>query len=61
MLKLELTDGEQKIEGMEYQPMKKLSTDLTPGTKVGSFYYCQILFNSSNSYYTIQLESCKFL
>ncbi|CAB3977315.1 recQ-mediated genome instability 1 [Paramuricea clavata] len=34
MLKLELTDGEQTIEGMEYQPMTKLSTDLIPGTKV---------------------------
>jgi hypothetical protein len=61
MLKLELTDGEKKIEGMEYQPMKKLSSDLIPGTKVGSFYYSQILCNSSISYITMQLESCNFL
>ena len=38
MLKLELTDGETTIEGMEYQPMKKISTDLIPGTKVGEFF-----------------------
>ncbi|XP_028405384.1 recQ-mediated genome instability protein 1-like [Dendronephthya gigantea] len=34
MLKLELTDGRQTIGGMEYQPMRKLSTNLKPGTKI---------------------------
>jgi hypothetical protein len=58
MLKLELTDGEQTIEGMEYQPMTKLSTDLIPGTKVGSFFKfnSQILINSSNSFLNILMH-----
>lgn len=34
MLKLDLTDGHQFIEGMEVSPIKKLSSDTLPGTKV---------------------------
>ena len=37
MLKLELTDGDKTIEGMEYRPMRKLCADLKPGTKVENF------------------------
>ncbi|XP_046847263.1 recQ-mediated genome instability protein 1-like [Xenia sp. Carnegie-2017] len=34
MLKLDLTDGHQFIEGMEVSPIKKLSSDTLPGTKI---------------------------
>ncbi|KAK3611045.1 hypothetical protein CHS0354_017471 [Potamilus streckersoni] len=34
MLKLNLTDGSQTVQGMEYQPLKQLSRDIRPGTKV---------------------------
>lgn len=31
---LELTDGNQVVQGMEYKPIKLLHCGLTPGTKV---------------------------
>ncbi|XP_016329108.1 recQ-mediated genome instability protein 1-like [Sinocyclocheilus anshuiensis] len=34
MLMLQLTDGVQSLEGMEYQPIPALSTNLPPGTKL---------------------------
>jgi RecQ-mediated genome instability protein 1 len=34
MLKLELTDGLTTVLAMEYQPIKVLSTKLTPGVKI---------------------------
>lgn len=35
MLTFHLTDGENKIKGMEYQPMNRLKEDdLIPGTKI---------------------------
>ncbi|XP_043939622.1 recQ-mediated genome instability protein 1 [Protopterus annectens] len=34
MLMLQLTDGVQELQGMEYQPVPCLHTELSPGTKV---------------------------
>ncbi|XP_078071524.1 recQ-mediated genome instability protein 1 [Mustelus asterias] len=34
MLMLQLTDGVQELQGMEYQPIPALYSDLSPGTKV---------------------------
>ncbi|XP_043103916.1 recQ-mediated genome instability protein 1 [Puntigrus tetrazona] len=34
MLMLQLTDGVQSLEGMEYRPIPALSTNLAPGTKI---------------------------
>ncbi|XP_071800914.1 recQ-mediated genome instability protein 1-like [Asterias amurensis] len=34
MLMLQLTDGHQSLEGMEYQPIPGLSVDTSPGTKI---------------------------
>ena len=38
MLMLDLTDGDQTVKGMEYQAIKELHSDLTPGTKVYIHY-----------------------
>ena len=35
---LDLTDGDQTVKGMEYQAIKELHSDLTPGTKVYIHY-----------------------
>lgn len=43
MLMLQLTDGVQSLEGMEYRPIPALSTNLPPGTKlqlVGPIVVC---------------------
>ncbi|CAH1799278.1 unnamed protein product [Owenia fusiformis] len=34
MLMLQLTDGEQEVQGMEYKPIRDLNTNLTPGCKM---------------------------
>ncbi|XP_022106857.1 recQ-mediated genome instability protein 1-like isoform X2 [Acanthaster planci] len=34
MLMLQLTDGHQSLEGMEFQPISQLSVDTLPGTKI---------------------------
>ncbi|XP_038047386.1 recQ-mediated genome instability protein 1-like isoform X2 [Patiria miniata] len=34
MLMLQLTDGHQSLEGMEYQPISQLSVNILPGTKI---------------------------
>ena len=36
MLKLALTDGVQDVFGMEFQPLRGISTSTPPGAKVGS-------------------------
>lgn len=34
MLKLSMTDGVQMVNGIEYEPMRNLSIDVTPGSKI---------------------------
>ncbi|XP_037973151.2 recQ-mediated genome instability protein 1 [Plutella xylostella] len=34
MIKLYMTDGVQEVSGIEYQPMRNLSLDITPGCKI---------------------------
>ncbi|CAH1226707.1 RMI1 [Branchiostoma lanceolatum] len=34
MLMLQLTDGQQDLQGMEYQPIRELQVDMAPGTKI---------------------------
>ncbi|XP_019639123.1 PREDICTED: recQ-mediated genome instability protein 1-like [Branchiostoma belcheri] len=34
MLMLQLTDGQQNLQGMEYQPIRDLAVDMAPGTKI---------------------------
>jgi hypothetical protein len=48
MLKLELTDGTTTVNGMEYKPMKKLNTDILPGTKVGVLFALYITHHFCN-------------
>ncbi|XP_035687290.1 recQ-mediated genome instability protein 1-like [Branchiostoma floridae] len=34
MLMMQLTDGQQGLQGMEYQPIRDLAVDMAPGTKI---------------------------